>query len=78
MLEISEQKRNMIDEIQGITSRYLLSKLDEEVASAMYVCKDRETAEKVQSVFNEIMNEYENDIGFTTEFIFELIDSARY
>ena len=78
MLEISEQKRNMIDEIQGITSRYLLSKLDEEVASAMYVCKDRETAEKVQSVFREIMDEYEDDIGFTTEFIFELIDSAKY
>jgi hypothetical protein len=78
MLQISEQKRSMIDEIQGITSRYLLSKLDDEVASAMYVCKDKETAEKVQKVFREIMDEYDDDIGFTTEFIFELIDSAKY
>jgi hypothetical protein len=78
MLQISEQKRSKIDEIQGITSRYLLSKLDEKVASAMYVCKDKETAEKVQKVFREIMDEYDDDIGFSTEFIFELIDSAKY
>ena len=26
----------------------------------------------------KIMNEYDEDIGFTTEFIFELVDSARY
>ena len=78
MLQISVIKRRIIDEIQGITSRYLLSQLDEEVASAMYVCRDKETAEKVQSVVREIMNEYVEDIGFTTEFIFELVDSARY
>ena len=78
MIKISEQKRSMIDEIQGLTSRYFLSQPDDEVASAIYVCKNKETAEKVQQVFREIMEEHDKDIGFTTEFIFELLDSASY
>jgi hypothetical protein len=78
LLQISVNKRSIIDEIQGIKSRFLMSQLGYEVASTMYVCRDKETAEKIQTVFREIMNEYDEDIGFTTEFIFELVDSARY
>jgi hypothetical protein len=65
-----------LDAIPGILSNALFYQKEEDglTVSTLYRCTERVTAERVQSVIHEIMNEHDSDIGFTTEFIFKEID----
>ena len=76
VIHLSQEYRDRLDSIPGILSNGLFYQQEEDglTVSTLYRCKERVTAEKVQSVIHEIMKKHDSDIGFTTEFIFKEID----
>lgn len=75
---ISEEYRSRFEKFDGLISRYVFEKLAEEVASGLYICRDKETAEKIKAIVHEIRDKYDEDIGFTTEFIFKIVENENY
>ncbi|MFC1803889.1 hypothetical protein ACFL0D_08005 [Thermoproteota archaeon] len=66
-----EETRSRFENFDGLILRRAFSQLEDQIASGLYICEDRETAEKVKVIIHEIMEEYDDDIGFSTEFIFK-------
>ncbi len=65
-------------EIPGVNEISMFSRIKEdEVASLLFVCDDRETAEVVQESMKGILKKHNTDIGFHTEFVFKLLDNVK-
>jgi hypothetical protein len=62
--------------LSGLMSWYVFAEEDGEIASVLFICKDKETAENIHKMFGEVQEKYKEDIGFTTEFIFKLVESS--
>ena len=60
----------------GLISRQIFFNLEGDVASSLYICEDKETAEKIKVIVNELIEKYDEHVGFTTEFIFKLIEKT--
>jgi hypothetical protein len=74
--KISERHRHVFAMAPGLRCRYVFKDHGDEVFSALYFCEDYETALEMQKVMHGIMEQHEADVGFTTEFIFELIEKS--
>ena len=74
--KISEQHRHVFEMASGLRNRYVFQDQSEDVFSALYLCEDLESALEMQRVMHGIMEKHEADVGFTTEFIFELIEKS--
>jgi hypothetical protein len=69
MLKMSEEASHMFDDIDGLISRYGFSNISDEISSGLFFCDDLESAEKVKEKVHEIIEKYDEYIGYTTEFI---------
>ena len=72
-----EEVANTFEDVDGLVSKTILSDIENETASALYLCKDRETALLAQERIKGILEKYDEHIGFTTEFIFKVIENAQ-
>ena len=71
-----DEHRSRFENMPGLISRRVFFQLEGDVASGLYICEDKETAEKIKVIVNEIVEKYEEHIGFTTEFIFKIIEKT--
>jgi hypothetical protein len=76
--ELTNETRKRFENFPGLISRLVFSNVEDNIASGVYLCKDRETAERVKSVIHEIMENMDEYYHILHEFIFEIIDSTNY
>jgi hypothetical protein len=75
---MSEEYQSRFENVDGLISRYVFEQLEEEVASGLYICRDRETAEKIKEIIHEVRDKYDEAVGFTTEMLFRIVENVNY
>ena len=78
MLKMSEETSHLFDDIDGLISRYGFSNVSDEISSGIFFCEDLESAEKIKEKVNKIMEKYDEYIGYTTEFIYKVVEHVKY
>ena len=78
ILAISKKYRDRMDSIDGIMHRIVMKVENDDIACSIYVCVDKVSALKVQTVMQDIMSEAGEMAPFFTEYIFEIVESELF
>lgn len=78
MLKMSEDTSHMFDDVEGLITRYGLSNVNDEITSGLFFCESLESAEAVKRKVHEVVEKYDEYVGYTTEFIYKIVDSMNY
>ena len=62
----------------GLISRTVFTRTEDEILSVLYICEDRESVLKGQKRVHELRVQNEEQVGFYTEFIFEVNDNRSF
>ena len=76
-IRLSMVHRDKFLNISGVKEIHMFSQMEDEIASLLFICEDRESAEKAKKIMNEILSDIDEDVGFHTEFIFRLLESIK-
>ena len=62
----------------GLISRTIFTVSKDQIVSSLYICEDLETALKAQKRIHELREQNDAQVGFNTEFIFEINDNRNF
>ncbi len=74
--ELVTEVNESFEGFEGLISRTIFSDVENDLASTQYIYEDRKTALKAQKRVQELMEKYEEVIGFSSEFIFKVIQTT--
>ena len=78
LLEMSDETSPILDNVDGLVARYTFSNVEDGITSALFLCESQESAENVKVKVNEVIEDLDDVVGFTTEFIFKVIENVNY
>ena len=74
-MNISNAYEDAFDDLPGLISYSLYVDVnDSQIASVQFECEDLETLARVKSTMAEILDRYDANFGFTTEFTFSFVE----
>ena len=62
----------------GLISRTVLDVPDDQIVSVLYICEDLESALMGKKRVHGLIEQYDKQVGFNTEFIFEVNDNRSF
>ena len=76
--ELIAQLNTTFEPWGGLISRTVLDVPEDDIISVLYICEDRESALKGQKRVQGLIEKFEEHVGFSTEFIFEVNDNRSF
>ncbi len=76
--ELLAQLNQSFEPWDGLISRTVFTATKDQIISVLYICEDKETALKAQKRVHELREQNEEQVGFYTEFIFEVNDNRSF
>ena len=62
----------------GLISRTVFTRTEDEILSVLYICEDMEAALHAKKRVHELREQNGEQVGFNTEFIFEVNDNRSF
>ena len=78
MYQMINESTKSFEGIDGLVSRQTFQNVDDQIASALFICDDLETVGIVKEIMNELIEKYDEFIGFTTEFSYKILEDIKY